>query len=115
MLPAPEDGCGHTPWPQSTCQLLPAVGSSLLQGDSLSVDGCCVCSSCCAKEFLIPEEIPIVLAMIRIQNRTDKKLPIFFFIILSIFVVVELNIPVYDVYSLYASGIIQFNETLGIR
>jgi hypothetical protein len=24
---------------------------------------CCVCSSCCAKEFLIPKEVPIVLTM----------------------------------------------------
>ena len=49
--------------------------------------------------------------MIRVQNRTAKKLPIFFFLISSIFVVIELNIPVYDVYSLYASGIIQLNKT----
>ena len=72
--------------------------------------GCCSC----AKEFVIPKEVPIVLAMIRVQNRTVKKLPIFFFLILSIFVVIELNIPVYNIYSLYASGIIQFNKTLGI-
>ena len=77
------------------------------------MDGGTRCSCCfCAKEFVIPKEVPIVLAMIRVQNRTAKKLPIFFFLIWSIFVVIESNIPVYDIYSLYASGIIQFNKTL---
>ena len=77
------------------------------------MDGCTRCSCCsCAKEFVIPKEVPIVLAMIRVQNRTAKKLPIFFFLILSIFAVIKLNIPAYDIYSLYVSGRIQFNKTL---
>src|SRR5215469_13258317 len=92
------------------------VGTLLLQGESdLTMDGCTRCSCCsCAKELVIPKEVPIVLAMIRVQNKTAKKLPIFLFLILSIFVVIELNIPAYDNYSLYASGIIQFNKTLVI-
>jgi hypothetical protein len=38
------------------------VDRLLLQGNSVTVDGCCVCSSCCAKEFLIPKEYPVVLS-----------------------------------------------------
>jgi len=44
-----------------------------------------------------------------------KKLPIFFFLILSIFAVIELNIPAYDIYSLYVSGRIQFNKTFSYK
>ena len=73
------------------------------------MDGCtrCSCRSCA-------NEVPIVLAMTKVQNRTAKKLPIFFFLILSIFVVIELNIPGYYVNSLYAYVIIQFDKTLVI-
>jgi hypothetical protein len=70
----------HTPWAQSTCQLL-------FDGElNVSVDGCCVCI-CCAKEFLIPKEFPIVLTTTRVQNSIAKKLPIFFLLVLPIFVV----------------------------
>ena len=77
------------------------------------MEGCtrCSCSSC-AKEFVIPKEVPIVLVMRRVQNKTAKKLPIFFFLVLTILAVTELNIPVYVIYNLYASGIIPFNEIL---
>ena len=72
------------------------VGRLLLQGESdLTMDDCArwICCSCA-------KEVPTVLAMISEQNITAKKLPIFFFLILSIFVVIELNMPVYDIYSL---------------
>ena len=90
MLVGCEDGL-HMPWPQSACRLL-------LQGElyvSRDGDGCCVCSCCCAKEFLIPKELPIVLTMTRVQNSIAKKLPIFFFLVfVTIFVVFALNILV---------------------
>ena len=46
-------------------------------------EGCCVCSCCCAKEFLIPKELPIVLTMTRVQNNIAKKLPVFFLLVLT--------------------------------
>ena len=56
----------------------------LLQGNSVTVDGCCcVCSSCCAKEFLIPKGYHDVLDMTTVQNKINKKLPISFFPILT--------------------------------
>src|SRR5215831_11013739 len=78
------------------------------------MDGCTRCSCCCkwAKEFVIPKEAPIVLAIIMVQNRMAKKLPIFFLLPILSIVVIELNIPVLGIYSLYASGIIRFNKTL---
>lgn len=71
------------------CCVLPVskVDRLLLQGNSVTVDGYCVCSSCCAKEFLIPKEFPIVLTTTRVQNSIAKKLPIFFLLVLPIFVV----------------------------
>src|SRR5215831_11822919 len=61
------------------CCVLPVskVGRSLLQGNSVTVDGCCcVCSSCCAKEY------PVVLGMTTVQNKITKKLSISFFPVL---------------------------------
>ena len=57
-------------------------------------------------------QILIVLAMTRVQSKTAKKLAIFFFLVLTMFVVIELNIPAYDIYNLYASGIIQLKKSL---
>jgi hypothetical protein len=61
-----EDGL-HIPWAQSTCQLLLLLLS--FDGE-LYVDGICIC---CAKEFLIPKELPILLIMTRVQNNVAKK------------------------------------------
>jgi hypothetical protein len=69
------------------------VGRLLLQGNSVTVDGwCCVRSSCCAKEFLIPKEYPIVLSMTTVQNKIAKKLPISFFLVLTNLLIFEQNI-----------------------
>ena len=56
------------------------TGKLLLQGESLIVEGGCVCVCiCCAKEFLIPKEYPVVPDMTTVQNMITKKLPISFF------------------------------------
>src|SRR5215469_15851762 len=75
------------------------------------MDGCTRCSCCSkwAKEFVIPKEVAIILTITRVQNKTAKKLPIFFLLPILSIVVIELNIPILG---LYASGIIQFNKTL---
>ena len=82
----------------------------LLQGELYVRDGCCVCSCCCAKEFLIPKEFPIVLTMTRVQNSIAKKLPIFFFFVLTI---LESDKLITDnIYDLYTTGIIEINKLL---
>ena len=46
------------------------VGRLLLQGNLVTVDGCCVRSSCCEKEY------PVVLSKTTVQNKITKKLSI---------------------------------------
>jgi len=65
-----KDGGLHTLWAQSTFQLLLLL---LFNGELyVSIDGCCICI-CCAKEFRIPKELPILLIMTRVQNNVAKK------------------------------------------
>ena len=55
----------------------------------VSREGCC-----CAKEFLIPKEIPIVITMTSVQSSMAIKPPIFFSVVLTFLVIFKLRILV---------------------